>query len=83
MCDIRFCILLARKSQHASSHIDRFDLPVDVRYPVLYSLGQKITACIIIEHRPFRQSMFDICFLSLGQKNHNIMLPKEFFGKRT
>jgi hypothetical protein len=41
MCDIGFCILLARKSQHASSHIDRFDYPVDVRYRVLYSLGQK------------------------------------------
>jgi len=44
-----FCILLARKSQHASSHIDRFDSPVDVRY----LLARKITPCIIA-HRPIR-----------------------------
>ena len=53
MCDVCLCILLARKSQHASSHIDRLDSPVDVRYRVLYSLGQKITTCIIA-HRPTR-----------------------------
>jgi hypothetical protein len=47
-------LYLARKSQHASSsHIDRFDSPVDVRYWVLFVLARKITTCIIA-HRPFR-----------------------------
>ena len=81
MCDNCFCILLARKSQHTSSHIDRVDsdsTPVDVRYLFLYSLGQKSTTCIIIHrtcqkittciiaHRPSRhQSMCDIWFCIL------------------
>jgi len=33
--------LLARKSQHESSHIDRFDLPVDVRHLVASKNKQK------------------------------------------
>jgi len=32
MCDICFCISWPEKSQHASSHIDRCDSSVDVRY---------------------------------------------------
>jgi len=41
MCDIWFCNAWPEKSQHAASHIDRFDLPVDVRYLVLYLLARK------------------------------------------
>ncbi len=46
MCDILFCILLARKITtciiaHRPTHSDRVDSPVDVRYIVLHSLGQK------------------------------------------
>jgi len=41
MCDICFCISWSEKSQHASSHIDRFDSPVDVRYPLLYHFARK------------------------------------------
>jgi len=37
------CDLLAGKSQHASSHIDRFDLSVDVRYLFLVLLARKST----------------------------------------
>jgi len=51
--DICRCILLARKSQHASSHIDRTDSSVDVRYLPLYLLARKITTCIIA-HRSSR-----------------------------
>jgi len=43
MCDICFVSLGQRKSQHASSHIDRFDSPVDVRYLFLYLLARKTT----------------------------------------
>ena len=53
MCDICFCIFWPEQSQHASSHIDRFDSPVDVRYLLLYLLARKITTCIIA-HRPIR-----------------------------
>ena len=63
--DVRylFLYLLARKSQHASSHIDRVDSPVDVRYLFLYLLARKITTCIIA-HRPIRfaSQMYDIWF---------------------
>ena len=61
-----------KKSQHASSHINRFDSPVDVRYRLLYLLAIKITR--IIAHRPIRfASRCAISgFVSIGQKNHNI-----------
>jgi len=66
MCDICFCILLARKVTTCISHIDRCDSPVDVRYLVLYSLGQKNHN---MHHRTstdaIRPSMCDICFCIL------------------
>jgi hypothetical protein len=102
MCDSCFCILLARKSQHASSHIDRVDTS---RCAIAFfvSLGQKITTCIIehrvidrvdisrhaisafvfswpekhnLHHRTSTEStLVDVRYLllySLGQENHNM-----------
>ena len=80
MCDICFCILFARKSQHASSHIvnskhspshiDRVDTSRCAISVCAFSC-QKITTCIIA-HRPSRhqsvQSMCDIFLYSLGPK---------------
>jgi len=79
-CDIWGCISWPAKSQHASSHIDRFDSPVDVRYLGLYLfLASNITTCIIAHrvgcHRPIRFA--SRCAISgvvslLGQQNHNM-----------
>jgi len=88
MCDIGF-ILSARKSQHASSRVDRLDSPVDVRYRVLYSLGQKITTCIIA-HRPgvcnsspFLDNLYLERFVkSVNHKYRLICTPNEDFGNR-
>jgi len=41
MCDIGFCISWPEKSQHASSHIDRFDSPFKCAISGFVSLGQK------------------------------------------
>jgi len=66
-----FCSLLG--SQHASSHIDRVDSPVDVRYPVLYSLGQKNHN---MHHRTstdsIRQSMW---FVARVEYSHPLKVP--------
>ena len=53
MCDIPLYLSRPEKSQHASSHIDRFDSSVDVRYVLLYLLARNITTCIIA-HQPMR-----------------------------
>ncbi len=62
--------LLARTSQDASSHIDRVDSSVDVRYLFCISWPENHKMHHRTSTESIRQSACDVCFVSIGQKTY-------------
>ena len=80
MCDIGFCNLLARKSQRASSHIDRLDVRYrSSRCAISFQSMCDIGLCILLarksQHASSRIDRLDVRYLAFvfsWPENHNV-----------